>query len=160
MNLPPVPPHHDPATQQWMERVAAELRKLGSTVEEQIAPATSGDESTTTTGGGSWGYETPVSLEDNTGGTEDAWTSLAAGAPSGAAQALIQFDVSGGTALVKFRKESGAAEIRAQCGSDTRYSWGPLPVDLDASGDFEYYVEAAAVSWEIFYCGSVGDPEA
>lgn len=93
--------------------------------------------------------------------TENAWTTVVSGAPSGSRFAIIQFrmwsanDDAGGALL--FRKESGAQEItaavvRADGTSDSdRDSYPIVFVELTASGGFDYRANETAgdVGWSV-----------
>jgi hypothetical protein len=110
-------------------------------------------------------YETPVTLAGSgeATSTEDAWTTLSAGAPSGARYAIIRFGIDStddaDVANLKWRTESGAAEIPCvEVDSDQDDAAPRIAyfVTLDGAGQFQYLftnTSATTITWSIQYVG-------
>ncbi len=125
-------------------RPGLSLKKVQSLIQSAVTTATS---STITD-------ETSVELVDNASGTEDAWTTIAAGAGSGATRVRLAVHLQGGPATCKLRQGSGQAEISLTCGTDTRYT-SVLDIALAVGGTFDYYMDSATDNWAIDRIGYI-----
>lgn len=93
--------------------------------------------------------------------TEDAWTTVASGVPSGARFAIIQFYVDGNAdtkqGTVRWRTDSGSQDITAvELVEDYQTKWGaPHFVQLTSSGQFDYIADttAGAFTWKVYRLG-------
>lgn len=153
MILPNVPPGLDHKLDYFLEQLRTGLLKITTTIEEQEQSnglPTAGESVSNV-----WVPVTPSELVDEASGTEGAWTNISAGAPAGTTMIRAIINMSGGTALAKFRKASGEPEIEVQSGADTRYSV-ITDIPLASDGTFDYYVEAAMVTWSYVYIGYLG----
>lgn len=110
-------------------------------------------------------YATMATLADQGTGTENAWTTVASGAPAGSRFAIIIFEVSStddaDVGDLKWRTSSGAAEILAVYVNGDEDDASPRMmcfVPLTASGDLDYKftnTSATTINWLITYCGYV-----
>lgn len=94
---------------------------------------------------------------------EDAWTTIASGAPAGARFAIIQFRGEGSTTVgsgaMQFRKESGAQEITAfeypAGNNDESIHIATVFVEITGTGDFDYIANTTGTAyiWKIYRLG-------
>lgn len=167
MTLPPVPPNLDFRLSAFLEALRKAIldtnKKFGDTgitVDE--------DGNTVIPGAFEIVYETPVALAGTgeTEDTEDAWTTVASGAPAGTSYAVIQFYMVSGSddaaGQLSWRTSSGEAEIVAAIikgdgtSDNDRASIAAYIVPLN-SGDLDYKADTTAgtVTWSVRRIGYI-----